>query len=87
MYFEIQRVAAVVRRAAEAQSRGGAAANESAAWRAELGLVMSEFRPEAIPPGLRSPLAAGTVLGPDAAYWAREVLDWLASECRRDTLL
>jgi hypothetical protein len=87
MYFEIQRVAAVVRRAAEAHSRGGAAAAESAVWRAELGQALAELRADAIPPSLRSPLAAGTVLGPDAAYWAREVLDWLASECRRDTLL
>ncbi|MCQ4167705.1 hypothetical protein [Tahibacter harae] len=83
MYFELQRVVALVAEAAAPRRPGF---DPSERLGNELRRVLAALPPEAIPPDLKAALLTGEAVGPTAAEWLPRVRRWLADECARSAL-
>lgn len=80
MYFEIQRVAALVAEAAAPHRPGF---DPEFRLRQELKRVLRDVPDDAAPPDLRDALVTGAVVGPAAGRWLPVVRRWLETECKR----
>lgn len=83
MYFELQRVVALVAEAAAPHRPGF---DPSVRLGTELRRVLAAIPPEALPPDLSAALLSGEAVGPAAADWLPRVRRWLADECARTAL-
>lgn len=83
MYFQIQRLAALV---AEAASPHQIGFDPEFRLRQELRRVLRDVPDDAPPAELREALLSGAVVGPAAARWLPDIRAWLEMECNRTAI-
>ena len=86
MYFEIQRIAALVQRAQEFHAGTNPFGAQPLYLQRELAEALATMDIGSAPEAVAAALRSGEVVGPAAARWREEIGRWLSRECARDAL-
>lgn len=86
MYFEIQRIAALVQRAQEFYAGRAPFASRPHDLERELIDTLATMDIGSAPDAVAAALRSGEVVGPAAGRWREEIGLWLSRECARDMM-